>query len=261
MDARVERTRASLTSELAAASALLTRLPVRVDRPATGGAGAFGLVGAFMGGIAALPLVVLVPVAPLAAGVLAVAILAVLSGGLHLDGLADTADALAAGDPARAEAARRDPRVGAAGATAIVIAVVLDASLLAALATREGVAFAAAACIVAAAGSRALGAAVPTIGGGRLRGDGAGAWFAAHASPASAVASVASAALIAFAVAFVTGSAVPPLGLAAGLGFGCLASAWLIRIRGALDGDGIGAIVEIGFGAILAALAVGGSMA
>ena len=58
--------------------------------------------------------------APIAAVVL-VALLAVLTGGLHLDGLADVFDALGGGrgDRARMLAIMRDSRIGAHGAAAM----------------------------------------------------------------------------------------------------------------------------------------------
>jgi adenosylcobinamide-GDP ribazoletransferase len=61
--------------------------------------------------------------APELLAVLLVALLAALSGGLHLDGLADVFDGLAGGrgDPARTLAIMRDSRIGAAGATALVL--------------------------------------------------------------------------------------------------------------------------------------------
>ena len=43
-----------------------------------------------------------------------------LSGGLHLDGLMDTADGLAAG-PKKCQAAMQDSRVGASGVLAIIV--------------------------------------------------------------------------------------------------------------------------------------------
>jgi adenosylcobinamide-GDP ribazoletransferase len=70
----------------------------------------------------------------LSAGVIAVllvALLAILSGGLHLDGLADVFDALggARGDRARMLAIMKDSRIGAHGAVALFL--VLAAKLLA----------------------------------------------------------------------------------------------------------------------------------
>ena len=86
-------------AEVVAAIGFLTRLPVgevAAANPERTGAAAFALVGAAMGTIGAMALLVLGDRAPLAAGGLAVGAMAVVSGALHLDGLADTADALAA---------------------------------------------------------------------------------------------------------------------------------------------------------------------
>lgn len=74
-------------------------------------------------------------------GVLAVALLAALSGGLHIDGLADTFDAVGASakpDPAaRREkmlTVMRDPRMGAHGGAALVVVLGLKAAALASVA-------------------------------------------------------------------------------------------------------------------------------
>src|SRR6185312_5689789 len=71
----------------------------------------------------------------LAAGVLVVAG-ALISGGLHLDGLADTCDGLfmPRGDSQRRLDAMRDPHVGSFGVIAIVLALIVKYSALVALA-------------------------------------------------------------------------------------------------------------------------------
>jgi adenosylcobinamide-GDP ribazoletransferase len=89
------------------------------------------LVGLGAGAIFALASTVL---PPLAAGTAAVASAAILTGGLHLDGLADTADGLlAVGSPGRRLEIMRDPRLGSFGVTALVLVVVGDIALLAAM--------------------------------------------------------------------------------------------------------------------------------
>jgi adenosylcobinamide-GDP ribazoletransferase len=66
------------------------------------------------------------------AAVLAVAALAVATRGLHLDGLADTCDGLAASyDRDRALAVMRTGDVGPAGATAVALVLLVDAAALA----------------------------------------------------------------------------------------------------------------------------------
>jgi adenosylcobinamide-GDP ribazoletransferase len=266
MDADTPRRRSRLTggawAQVVAAAGFLTRLPAGSSgKAATTGAAAFGLIGALLGAAAGLVLVAAAPVAPLAAGLLAIALLAAASGALHLDGLADTADALAVGDPARAETARRDPRLGAAGVVAIVVVIGLDAALLAALVTARSAGFAALACIVAATGSRALATALPMIARERIRPASTAAWFAAHTSPGVASTALTTAAAVAVIAQFVAGSAVLPVGLVVGLASSTVAAEWLIRRRGALDGDGIGAIVELAFAAILLATAIASAVA
>jgi adenosylcobinamide-GDP ribazoletransferase len=256
--AAIGRPVAGAIDQVRTATALLTRIHVHGGRDATG-AGAFGLVGAVVGAGGGLAIVLVAGVSALVAGALAVAAMAILSGGLHLDGLADTADALAVGDPARAEIARQDPRVGSAGVVALAVAVVVDAALLSSLATTNGVVYAGLACVVAAAGSRALAAAGAPLARGRLgRGSsaGSGARFAALVSPFAAALALASAILVAAAVAVLVASPAPLVGLLGGLLLAAVAGEWLIRRRGALDGDGIGAMVEIAFASILLVTAI-----
>jgi adenosylcobinamide-GDP ribazoletransferase len=118
--------------------------------PVPGGAGLvahavvfFPLVGAAVGtgaGLVATGAVGELP--PLAAGALGVGAAAVLTGGLHLDALADTADALGAATRERALEIMRDHAVGAFGATALIVVLVLDSALFGALAQTDDAAFA-----------------------------------------------------------------------------------------------------------------------
>jgi len=127
----------------AAALAFLTRVPVgrwiAVDAgDVARGAWFFPLVGAAVGGAAGLVADVTANwLPPLAAGALAVAAAALLTGALHLDALADTADALGARDREHALEIMRDHAVGAFGATALVVVCLLDAALLGALAESD----------------------------------------------------------------------------------------------------------------------------
>ena len=111
-----------VADEVRAAFGLLTWLPVRVTDATGPGAAAFALVGAVVGFVAAVPLVLLSLVGePVLGAIAGVGLLAAVSGGLHLDGLADTADALIAPDAVGAERARRDPAVGPGGAATLVL--------------------------------------------------------------------------------------------------------------------------------------------
>jgi cobalamin 5'-phosphate synthase/cobalamin synthase len=168
---------------LAAAIAFLTRVPlgrfIRLDPADVARGGAlFPLVGAgigtAVGGIAqelAPPLT-----APLAA-LVGLAIGAALTGMLHLDGLADSADALGATSREHALEIMRDHAVGAYGAVALVLDLGLKAVALAVLAMRHD-ALRYAVCAVAAArvAPVALSFALPYARangtGGALRGTG-----------------------------------------------------------------------------------------
>jgi adenosylcobinamide-GDP ribazoletransferase len=259
-------------AEVMAAVGFLTRLPVGVvgaADPERTGAAAFGLVGAAVGAIGAMVLLVLGDRAPLAAGGLAVGAMAVVSGALHLDGLADTADALAAPNAAASNRARKDPAVGPAGVAAIAIVLVIDVGLLGALAGGAaggsvvgGPIVAALAWIVAAAGSRALPvlAVVLASPGGTSSGgpapEGLGGWFAAQTGWWSALLATGSAVAVALAASLVSGRPAFVLGAVGGIAIGVLLAGWLAILRKGLDGDALGAIVEVGAAAILLVVVV-----
>lgn len=230
---------------------MLTRVQLHFPARATVGPGAaaFGIVGGLLGAAAAAVLVAASPAGATVAALLAVATLALMTGALHLDGLADTADALAARDASRAEQARRDPRAGTAAVVAIVVAVTLDTALTAQLVERD-IGLAAAAVVVAAAVSRAAAAVTPLIARGRVR-PGSAEWFVRRTGAAAAWIAVSTAIVVAAIVSLVV--RVPEVVLAGvgGLVLAAAAAEWLIRRRGRLDGDGIGAIVEIAFAAVL----------
>jgi adenosylcobinamide-GDP ribazoletransferase len=98
-------------------------------------AGWFPVVGLALGGCLALASLALDRLAPPAvSGMLLVAFWAGLTGGLHLDGLADTADGLGGGwSRERALAIMSDGRSGPYGVTAIVLVLGLKAVTLASL--------------------------------------------------------------------------------------------------------------------------------
>ncbi len=125
-----KRTRpwAIVFAELRAATTMLTRLPIRGDNGERTGAAAFGIVGGLIGLAGLIPLVGLGIAVPPIAAILAVAAITVVSGAVHLDGLADTADALMAVGPDGAERARTDPSVGVGGVVAIVLVLAVDAA-------------------------------------------------------------------------------------------------------------------------------------
>ena len=120
------------------AIAFLTRLPGGRDLPREGLSGAaawFPAVGLLVGGVmAATRALAGLALDPTPATVLAIAVAVIVTGGLHEDGLADTADALGAhtGRGRKLEILR-DPRVGTFGALALILAVALQVALLAPL--------------------------------------------------------------------------------------------------------------------------------
>jgi len=122
---------------LALAFAFLTRLPLRAQAadPVDVGRSVafFPLVGLALGLVLAAVAAMLdghLPRSVLA--VLLAALLAVLSGGLHLDGVADTCDALGApgADRGRRLEILRDSRIGAHGAAGLVFVVLLQVTTL-----------------------------------------------------------------------------------------------------------------------------------
>jgi adenosylcobinamide-GDP ribazoletransferase len=250
-------TRGGPFAELLAAVSFLTRVPVRsrADGSPRAGAAAFGLVGAAIGAVAALPLLLAGAAHPLPAAIAAIAILAVLDGALHLDGLSDTFDALAAPAGA-ADRARTDPRAGTAGVVAIVVALGLDAAALAELAAR-GTLIGVAALIAAVTVSRAVAPAWAVVVGRRLRvpDGGLGSWFADRTSPVAAVVALVTAVVVTLLLVEFTGPLVA-LAVGAGTVVGTLLAGWLIALRGQLDGDGYGAIIETTLAAILLAAVV-----
>jgi len=146
--------------EIRVALAFLTRIPIPLDdapdlKLAQAARGfpiaglAVGIAGAVVFAIAevfALPTLV--------AALLAVAGMVLLTGGLHEDGLADTADGLGGGrDREHALAVMRDSRIGSYGVIALTIAIGLRAAAIAALGYPDAAGLA---IVVAACASRAL---------------------------------------------------------------------------------------------------------
>ncbi len=238
-----------------AAVGVLTRLPVGavVDQP---GAAAFPLVGTAIGLVGAVPLALLVAAGePVLGAIAAVATLATISGGLHLDGLADTADAVLAPDPAAAERARHDPAVGPGGATAILLVLGSQVAAVASVAATSGPLLAGASVVVAAAVSRWLPVASVVVLRHRVGHDGLGAWFSARVSIGDAVVGAGFVASTVVAATLLAGLAILPAAVI-GVGGGLLGTRILAGTRGRLDGDGLGASVEIACTATMVALAV-----
>lgn len=239
-----------------AAFALLTRLPVSSTDDASSGAAVFPLVGAVVGLVGAAPLVLAGHAQPVLASLLAIAAMAVLTGVLHLDGLADTADALAAPYPAAAERARKDPAVGPGGVAALLVVLATEVAALAGLATAGGGWLAGAVIVVGATVSRTMPVLAVQVAPGRVPADGFAGWFARRVGPLDAAVAVVLAVSVTVVVGLAAGSMVVALAATVGAGVGLVAGVVIVTLRGQLDGDGLGAIVELTFAAALTAAAL-----
>jgi len=154
----------SVLDDLRASLAFLTIIPGSALGEAAGakpdfkrGAQVFPIVGALIGlaGGAVLVLAVALDVPPVVSAALAVTAIVLLTGALHEDGLADTADGFGGGATSeRKLEIMDDSAVGAYGATALVLALLLRVVTLAALVPSGGVR-AAAVLLAAEAASRA----------------------------------------------------------------------------------------------------------
>lgn len=129
---------------LLAALGFLTRVPVPVrifDDPRAQQKSLpwYPLVGLLLGGVLALPAAWLGPGSPLLAAAVVLAAWVALTGALHLDGLADSADAWVGGlgDRERTLAIMKDPRCGPAGVVALVLVLLLKFAALATLLPRQ----------------------------------------------------------------------------------------------------------------------------
>ncbi len=147
-------------ADLLLATAFLTRLPVPAGQDAAPGAlsragWAFPVIGAVIGAIGG-GLILLTTgsgLHPLVSALLALAAMAILTGALHEDGLADFADGLGVRGREKRLAAMADSRIGAFGVLALVFSVGLRAGALMSLA---GPGIAVATLVGAAALSRAV---------------------------------------------------------------------------------------------------------
>lgn len=182
--------------------------------------------------------------APIAA-LLGLAAGAVLTGVLHLDGLADTADAFGATTRERALEIMRDHAVGAYGTVAVVLDLALKAAALSVLATRHD-ALLYAVCATAAA------RAVPVVLSAVLpyaRASGIG-----DAVQTTGIPRVVAAVAIAVALAVVLHA---PIVLAAAAGAVLIVGPAARRALGGVTGDVLGAAAELcEVGALVAAVAV-----
>jgi adenosylcobinamide-GDP ribazoletransferase len=214
----------------------LTRIPVPAARarPDLNRAAVFfPLVGLLVGGIAAGTRALAdLALPPLPATLLAVTAALIVTGALHEDGLADVADAIGAHTTReRRLEILKDPRIGTFGGLALIVAITLSTTTIAALETQD----AAKALVISHTlsrwailpVSRALEPAKPGGAGGLLR----------VSTPALIAATV-----LAAAIATALGGAVALAAAALGV---VVAGAVLNTTLGGITGDGYGATAKL----------------
>jgi len=240
--------------------------PSRLDRRTAGAAMTLApAVGLLLGLVAAGVLLVSGLGGPggLLPAALAVASLAALTRGLHLDGLADTADGLGSYlPPERAREVMKAPEVGALGlVTVLLVLLVQSAALAACVTTDRGTA----AVLVAVVTGRLAVTAACTRGTPAASTGGLGALVAGTVRRPAVLALTAAVAVL----AAVAGALDEPGGhalLGAGRTLVAVAAALLaalllrrhaVRRLGGLTGDVLGALVETATTVVLVVLAVG----
>ncbi len=224
------------------------------------------LVGLVLGALAALVVAVVHALVPstlgaLLAAVLAVALLAYLTRALHLDGLADTADALGSGKPADAalEIARRGD-VGPFGVVTLVLVLLMQVTALA-IATEAG--WGAMTVVIAVVTGRAAVVVACTRGIPAASPTGLGALVAGTIPRVASAAWVIVIVIGAFGVGAwlgATGAWTLPLAVVVGLALALAVVARCVRRLGGITGDVLGASVEVATTAALVALALGASV-
>jgi adenosylcobinamide-GDP ribazoletransferase len=180
---------------------------------------------------------------------LALAATVVLTGALHLDGLADSADALGVrGGPEEVRAAMKAPGIGAFGATALAVVLLVDVAAVS-LAGERGLG--PLALMTACVGSRLAVTWTCRAGVTSARAEGLGAWVAGSVSRRRALtASVGSGGLVAAVAVLLHASHLSATvglvvsALLAGVLAGELARRAVTPRIGGLTGDVIGAVVE-----------------
>lgn len=190
--------------------------------------------------------------------VLGVAALGALTGGLHLDGVADTADGLGSRKPAaEALVIMRRSDIGPMGVLTLTFVLLVDVAALESLSAQSSLAAPLALAVAAVVGRLAV---VHATRGAAARSGGFGALFTGVTSAASAVANTAAVLLLAAAAGLL---AVGWSGAAIFAGGACLALlvAWgwrrhLTRRLDGMTGDTFGSLVEVGQSVFLAVTAL-----
>jgi len=235
---------------LAAAVTFLTRIPIGRTVALDGadvarGAVLFPLVGAGVGALCGAVAVLLHPTLPgfVAAGI-AVAVAVVVTGAMHIDALADIADAAGVLTRERALDVMRDSRVGAFGAAAIALDLLIKVGALAAL-LDTGDAFAS--LVAAGALSRAAPAPLAVLLPYPRAGGGPGSVLTGSVSTIAAVVAVLIAVGVALGAAGLSGLWLAATAAVVAATLGLVYRRWL----GGATGDALGAVTELSETAVL----------
>ena len=187
---------------------------------------------------------------------LGLALHALLTRGLHLDGLADLADGLGSyRSPERAREIMKQPDVGALGLAAVVLVLGVQlGALLACLSAGRGTT----AVVVAVVTARIACSAACTVGVPAATSEGLGAlvagtvprgWWIAQALALAGLGAL-------LAAAQHTPFWLPAVAVATGLGCAHLLRSHAVRRLGGITGDVLGALVEVTTAVVLVVLAV-----
>ena len=230
--------------DLKVALLFLTRLPIQVDgavtmRDLAAAVYAFPLVGAVIGLLAGLAywITLQLSLPALPAALIAIVTMLLLTGALHEDGLADTADGLGGRDRARALEIMADSRIGSFGALALMVSLLARLIALAPMWDPRQVAMV---LVGAAMASRAVMPVVMLLQPS-ARGDGLAA-ATGRPEPVRVM-------LGCFLAIGVTVMLLPlPVAvpaLVASAAFSLLVAAWLGRRLGGCTGDTLGAVQQV----------------
>jgi adenosylcobinamide-GDP ribazoletransferase len=241
----------------------LTVVPVRPPRQVDAATAAVAMVLApIVGLLLAAPLVGLLwlcrGLAPLLAATLAVALLAVLTRGLHLDGLADTADGLGSGKPADAALeVMRTGDVGPFGVVTVVLVLLLQVTALGALQSHGDRYLP---VVVALVASRLVLPLMCSRGIPAARADGLGSTVAGSVTPAGLLVAVVLAGAAGLLARLLLGDGLDLRRAAVGVVVPLLLVGLLVlrcvRRLGGITGDVLGAGVEVTLTACLVLLSV-----
>ncbi|HEX6528054.1 MAG TPA: adenosylcobinamide-GDP ribazoletransferase [Streptosporangiaceae bacterium] len=250
----VRRKGLSLAVTLLTVIPLPGRPPAKPDRRTAGAAMAWApAVGALLGIIAAGVLAGVdrpLGAGPLTGAAVAVAVLALLTRGLHLDGLADLADGLGSGKPAAAALdIMRKSDIGPLGVVTLVLAVLIEVAALAhAESTVTGGPIRGAAAVIAAVVTGRLAmtwACRPSVPAARPGGLGAMVAGTVHSRVPALETVIVSGAAVAAVVIWKQIGWTLPLAVIGGLAAAFALERHAVRRLGGITGDVLGALAEV----------------